>query len=70
MLLINDLNRRSPELDAALQAAVSRVLARGWYVQGPELSRFEEAFAPWNGIRHCIGVANGTDALELALRAL
>ncbi len=70
VLLINDLRRSSPELQAELQAAVERVLARGWYVLGPELERFEAEFAQWNGAAHCVGVANGTDALELALRAV
>ncbi len=70
MLLINDLTRRNPVLDEAIQAAVNRVLTRGWYVHGPELSQFEAEFAQWNGAAHCVGVANGTDALELALRAV
>jgi dTDP-3-amino-2,3,6-trideoxy-4-keto-D-glucose/dTDP-3-amino-3,4,6-trideoxy-alpha-D-glucose/dTDP-2,6-dideoxy-D-kanosamine transaminase len=70
MLLINDLTRRNPVLDEAIQAAVYRVLTRGWYIHGPELNRFESEFAQWNGVAHCVGVANGTDALELALRAV
>ena len=70
VLLVNDLRRNSPELQAELQAAVERVLARGWYVLGPELERFEAEFAQWNGAAHCVGVANGTDALQLALRAV
>ena len=70
MLLVNDLNRRQPELDEAIQTAVDRVLARGWFILGPELSRFEAEFAQWHDIAHCVGVANGTDALELALRAV
>jgi len=47
-----------------------RVLASGAYVGGPEVTQFENAFAAASGVDHCVGVANGTDAIELALRAL
>lgn len=50
-------------------AAIERVLERGWFIQGVELQAFEASFAGYCGTRECIGVANGTDALELALRA-
>lgn len=53
-----------------LDAAVQRVVNSGWYLLGKELSSFESSFAQWCGQSHCIGVANGTDALELSLRAL
>src|SRR2546422_1150874 len=39
------------------------------FVQGPEVAAFEQAFAAFSGVRHCVGVASGTDAIELALRA-
>ncbi|HEU0162943.1 MAG TPA: DegT/DnrJ/EryC1/StrS family aminotransferase [Rhizomicrobium sp.] len=55
---------------AELDAAVRRVLDSGWYILGKELEAFEAAFAAWNGSAHCIGVANGTDAIALALRSL
>ncbi|MBC7814258.1 MAG: DegT/DnrJ/EryC1/StrS family aminotransferase [Burkholderiales bacterium] len=51
-----------------LEAAVQRVLASGWFILGPELEAFEQAFADYHGVAHAIGVANGTDAIELALR--
>lgn len=51
-------------------AAIARVLDRYWYVMGDEVRNFETAFAAYCGVSHCIGVANGTDALELALRAV
>ena len=51
-------------------AAAQRVLESGWYILGGETRSFEEAFARYNGCRHCLGVANGTDAIELVLRAL
>lgn len=49
---------------------IQRVLDRHWYVLGDEIKKFEDEFAAYVGVKHCIGVANGTDALELALRAL
>jgi len=54
----------------AIDAAVARVLASGWYILGRECQAFEAAFATWQGARHAIGVANGTDALALILRGL
>jgi dTDP-4-amino-4,6-dideoxygalactose transaminase len=55
---------------AALEAAQKRVLRSGWYILGEETSAFESEFAQYCGTRHCIGVANGLDALVLILRAL
>lgn len=50
-------------------AAVARVLQSHWYILGQELNAFEAEFARYLGVTACVGVANGTDALELALRA-
>lgn len=50
--------------------AMARVYDSGWYVLGEEVEAFEEAYARYNGVRHCIGVSNGLDALRLCLRAL
>jgi dTDP-4-amino-4,6-dideoxygalactose transaminase len=55
---------------SAIDAAVSRVLASGWYILGSEVAAFEEAFAAYIGSAFSIGVASGTDALVLALRAV
>ncbi len=52
-----------------INAAIARVLASGWYILGREVEAFEREFADWLGIRHAVGVVNGTDAVELALRA-
>jgi dTDP-4-amino-4,6-dideoxygalactose transaminase len=57
-------------LRAELRAAVERVLDSGRYILGPELSAFECEFAAYVGAQHAIGVANGTDAITIALRAL
>lgn len=53
-----------------LEAAASRVIRSGWYVLGQEVSAFETEFAAYVGARHCIGVANGLDALTLSIEAL
>lgn len=52
-----------------LKEACSRVIDSGWYVQGREVSAFEQEFANYCGTKHAIGVANGLDALILTLRA-
>jgi dTDP-4-amino-4,6-dideoxygalactose transaminase len=54
---------------AEIDQAINRVLQSGWYILGPEVADFEQDFARYLGTRHAIGVANGTDALCLALRA-
>jgi dTDP-4-amino-4,6-dideoxygalactose transaminase len=56
---------RKQEIDAA----IAGVLARGSYILGDEVSAFEREFAAYLGVKHCVGVASGTDALHLALRA-
>jgi dTDP-4-amino-4,6-dideoxygalactose transaminase len=55
---------------AAIDAAIARVLEGGRYVLGPEVDSFERAFASFLGVSAAVGVASGTDALVLALRAL
>ncbi|BBJ00620.1 aminotransferase [Ferrigenium kumadai] len=57
-------------MQTELSAAIDRVLRSGWFVLGPEVSAFEAEFASYCGAKHCVSLANGTDALELALRAL
>ena len=58
--------RLRPEIDAA----AARVMAGGWYILGPEVAAFEAEFVAYLGVAHSVGVASGTDALLLALRAL
>ena len=53
-----------------IREGFDRVLADSSFVRGPDVTRFEEEFAAYCGVRHSIGVGNGTDALELALMAL
>ncbi|KDB08750.1 DegT/DnrJ/EryC1/StrS aminotransferase [Burkholderia sp. lig30] len=64
------LARSNSRFMAELEDAASRVIRSGWYVLGKEVAAFEEEFAAWVGARHCIGVANGLDALILSLEAL
>jgi dTDP-3-amino-3,4,6-trideoxy-alpha-D-glucose transaminase len=52
-----------------LSEALDRVARSGRYILGPEVEAFEDEFARYIGVRHCVGVANGTDALTIALRA-
>jgi dTDP-4-amino-4,6-dideoxygalactose transaminase len=68
-----------PLVDLAVQhAAVAGEVAAGWqdvlartaFIGGPQVAAFEMEYAAFTGIRHCVGVANGTDAIEIALRAL
>ena len=53
-----------------LQLAFERVIDSGWYVMGNELKSFEEEFAHYCGVEHCVGVGNGLEAIVLSLRAL
>ncbi len=57
-------------LEPELDAAVARVVSAGAFIGGPEVTAFERAFAAFCGTRHAVGVASGTAALHLALRAL
>jgi dTDP-4-amino-4,6-dideoxygalactose transaminase len=69
MIPFNDLKPLHASLAAEAAAAVQRVLASGWYTLGPEVEAFERAFAAYHDVPHAVAVANGTDAIELALRA-
>jgi dTDP-3-amino-3,4,6-trideoxy-alpha-D-glucose transaminase len=57
-------------LRAELRAAIERVLDSERYILGPEVSAFEQEFAAYCGADHAVGVANGTDAITIALRAM
>jgi dTDP-4-amino-4,6-dideoxygalactose transaminase len=65
-----DLEAATAEIRVELDTALGRVLASGRYVLGPEVEAFEREFAAFVGTEHCVGVGNGLDAIELALRAL
>ncbi|ADK83729.1 DegT/DnrJ/EryC1/StrS aminotransferase [Desulfarculus baarsii DSM 2075] len=69
-MLLNDLTAKANKYQSLISAAMQRVLASGWFVLGPEVARFEQDFAAYLGLDHCAGLANGTDAIELALKAM
>lgn len=71
MQTIPFLDMKSPylELQEELDSAYRRVMESGWYVLGGEVDEFEREFADFCGVRHCIGVGNGLEALHLVLRA-
>jgi len=70
MIQFLDLKAPYLELKAELDEAIQRVVSSGWYILGPEVEAFEAEFAAYCGAQHTIGVANGLDALHLALRAM
>ncbi len=65
-----DLKAAYVELQGEIDEALKRVLHSGWYILGPEVEAFEIEFADYSAANFCIGVANGLDALTLALRAV
>jgi len=69
-MLIDFLNlgRANARYEPAIREAIDRVLRSGYYILGEETAAFEREFAQYCGARHCIGVANGLDALHLILR--
>jgi dTDP-4-amino-4,6-dideoxygalactose transaminase len=65
-----DLTRQYQQIRWEIAAAIDSVLPSGKYTLGPVLERFESEFASYCGVRHCIGISNGTEALHLALAAM
>lgn len=65
-----DLKRQNDALRSELDAAFARVMDSGWYILGKEVTAFEQEFATYCGVEHCVGVASGAEALYLALTAL
>lgn len=65
-----DLAWQRDRVQHEVQASFADVLKRTAFIGGPDVAAFERAFADYTGVRHCVGVGNGTDALELALRAV
>lgn len=65
-----DLQAPYRELKDDLDAAYRRVMESGWFILGPEVESFEREFAGYCGVKHCIGVGNGLDALHMILRAM
>lgn len=70
MILMNDFKAEPAELREAMLSAARRVLESGWYVLGNEGAAFEKQWAQACGVAHGVGVGNGMDAIEIALRSL
>ncbi len=64
-----DLKSLNDSFEPQLSQAIQRVLDAGWYLLGSENEAFEKEFSTYCGVKHCIGVANGLDALTLVLNA-
>lgn len=64
-----DLQAQQAEIVDEIRAEIDYILWSAGFIGGPAVDRFETAYARFTGTRHCVGVGNGTDALELALRA-
>jgi dTDP-4-amino-4,6-dideoxygalactose transaminase len=64
-----DLKAQHDLLEQELNEAIQRVMTRSWFILGAELEAFEAEFAIYCGVKHCVGVGSGTEALHLALRA-
>lgn len=69
MVLFLDLKKINESAAADMEQAFKAVLDSGWYIMGEQLKKFEKEFAEFCGAKHCIGVANGLDALILILEA-
>ena len=69
MIKFLDLQKINARDAAEIKEAVNRVIDSGWYLLGNEVKAFEKEFAAYCGVNHCIGVANGLDALRLIFKA-
>jgi len=69
MIKFLDLQKINFTYQPELSLAINRVVSSGWYLLGEEVKAFEQEYANYIGTKHCIGVANGLDALRLILRA-
>ena len=65
-LSLKDVNQ---SFEPELSAKVLETVKNGWYIRGKECVAFEKRFAEYCGVKHCIGVGNGLEALKLILRA-
>ena len=64
-----DLKAQYSSLKPQMDAAIQSVLDRTAFILGKEVNDFEQAFAQYVGVKHCVGVCSGTDAIEMDLRA-
>ena len=69
MIKFLDIQKITESFEPELSEAIQRVVRRGWFLLGEEVEAFEKEYAEYIGSKHCIGVANGLDALRLIFRA-
>src|SRR5664280_1080212 len=69
MIQFLDLKKINDSFEPDLSNAIKRVLNSGWYLLGNEVKAFEQEYSHFIGVKHCIGGANGLDALRLILKA-
>ncbi|MGI2327671.1 DegT/DnrJ/EryC1/StrS family aminotransferase [Planococcus sp. YIM B11945] len=69
MIPFLDLKQINAQYESELKQAAARVIDSGWYILGKEVEAFEQEFAAYCGVDHCIGISNGLDALKLILKA-
>lgn len=70
MIEYENLAKANAPFAAEIKAAIDGVVNSGWFVLGQQVDLFEQEFASYVGAKHCVGVANGLDALTLSIRAL
>jgi dTDP-4-amino-4,6-dideoxygalactose transaminase len=69
MIKFLDIQKITESFEPELSLAVNRVIKRGWFILGEEVEAFEKEYSAFIGVKYCIGVANGLDALRLIIRA-
>lgn len=69
MIKFLDIKKITKSYEPELSQSIQQVVKRGWFLQGEEVNAFEREYADYIGTKHCIGVANGLDALRLILKA-
>jgi dTDP-4-amino-4,6-dideoxygalactose transaminase len=69
MIKFLDIQKITQKYEPELSGAIDRVVKSGWFLIGDEVSNFEKAYSEYIGSKHCIGVANGLDALRVILKA-
>ena len=70
MILMNDFKASYPKYKTKLMRAVENVFESGWYVMGEHVTQFESKFAEFCATNHCVGTANGLEAIQIALMAV
>jgi len=70
MVRFLDLHEQYRSIQGDIDAAIARTIAQSSFIGGPDLAEFEKEFAIFQSAAHCVGVGNGTDAIEIALEAL